>query len=214
MKRTNIVLLLSFSLPVFITGDLWAQTAKEIFSSRAIPVTYLGVDFTQVRVLGEPNTTANDMRNTQFPAINNVILNEPRKYDIPTAIQKSNVSNDLSFVTARNKKTDVTKIKSTKVSDYNRLARADIDKLAKEYQFNGKKGIGFLFIMECLNQVNKTASLYVAFIDMDTKKVLFTERLEAKAQGFGFRNYWAYSIADALQQIEKTKYKEWQLKNQ
>jgi hypothetical protein len=36
-----------------------------------------------------------------------------------------------------------------------------------------------------------------------------TERFESKATGIGFRNYWASTIKETLEEIEKKKYKEW-----
>jgi hypothetical protein len=42
-----------------------AQTVKNIFAKET-PITYLGIDFTQARVIGEA-TDANDIRDRQFP---------------------------------------------------------------------------------------------------------------------------------------------------
>jgi hypothetical protein len=48
---------------------------------------------------------------------------------------------------------------------------------------------------------------------MKTKKVLMTERIESEViGGIGFRNYWASAIKNLIDDIEKKKYKEWQLK--
>jgi len=43
--------------------------------------------------------------------------------------------------------------------------------------------------------------------------VLLTERFTEKASGFGFRNYWAKTIWNALEDIRKGKYKEWKSAN-
>ena len=47
---------------------------------------------------------------------------------------------------------------------------------------------------------------------MKTKKVLMTERIIAKATGIGFRNYWASTIREVIEEIDKKKYKEWRNK--
>jgi hypothetical protein len=33
--------------------------------------------------------------------------------------------------------------------------------------------------------------------------------MTAKAAGFGFRNYWAKTVYEVLDDIKKSKYKEW-----
>jgi len=63
--------------------------------------------------------------------------------------------------------------------------------------------------MESMSKTSERASMYVTFIDMSNKKVLHTERMEEKVGGFGLRNYYAKSIYEALEDIQKSKYKQW-----
>jgi len=201
-------LLLAAMLSVVSTQ---AQTLKDFFSSDE-PLTYLGIDFTQARVIGEPVTDANDMRDRNFPAINAVVVNEPKKYDIAAAFHKT-VNTDLALVNKHNETTNTATLKSDNASDYNRLKQEDVDKLVKGYNFNGKKGVGLLFVMDGMSKAEKAANVYVTLVDMGTKKVLLAEKIEGKAQGFGFRNYWAYTIHKVLEEVEKHKYKDWKAKN-
>jgi hypothetical protein len=53
--------------------------------------------------------------------------------------------------------------------------------------------------------------MYVTIIDMDRKNVLLTERYTGKAQGFTWRNYWAYTIYKVLDDVEDD-YKGWKEK--
>ncbi|HEY8915444.1 MAG TPA: hypothetical protein VIM87_03370 [Chitinophaga sp.] len=204
----HISLLLAAMLSVVSTQ---AQTLKDFFSSDE-PLTYLGIDFTQARVIGEPVTDANDMRDRNFPAINAVVVNEPKKYDIAAAFHKT-VNTDLALVNKHNETTNTATLKSDNASDYNRLKQEDVEKLVKGYNFNGKKGVGLLFVMDGMSKAEKAANVYVTLVDMGTKKVLLAEKIEGKAQGFGFRNYWAYTIHKVLEDVEKHKYKDWKAKN-
>ena len=43
--------------------------------------------------------------------------------------------------------------------------------------------------------------MWVTFVDMNKKTVLFTKRLTEKSGGFGFRNYWAKIFFGALKDI-------------
>ena len=74
-----------------------------------------------------------------------------------------------------------------------------------------------MFVMEAMKKVNKDdkkskekdmAAIWITLIDMDTKKVLLTERVECKASGFGFRNFWASTIKQAIDEASD-RYKGW-----
>lgn len=186
-----------------------AQTLKEFFNSSEVPLTYLGVDFTQAKVFNDIAANAMDIRDRQFAAINQVIVNEPKKYDFQKAFSKSTVTNDISFVNAKNAKIDAEKIMEANSADEMRFKKATIESIVKGYHFGGKKGIGLMFIMESMNKASAQGSMYVTLIDLASGKVLLTERMTAKAAGFGFRNYWAKTIAEVLKDIQKSKYKEW-----
>jgi hypothetical protein len=191
------------------TQPLSAQTLKDFFNSSEVPLTYLGVDFTRAKVFNDIAANAMDIRDRQFAAINQVIVNEPKKYDFQKALSKSNVTNDISFVNAKNAKIDAEKIIESNSADEVRFTKAAIESLVKGYKFAGKKGIGLMFIMENMNKASAQASMYVTFIDLASGKVLLTERMTAKAAGFGFRNYWAKTVYEVLNDIKKSKYKEW-----
>jgi hypothetical protein len=191
------------------TQPISAQTLKEFFNSSEVPLTYLGVDFTQAKVFNDIAANAMDIRDRQFAAINQVIVNEPKKYDFQKALSKSSVTNDISFVNAKNAKIDAEKIIESNSADEVRFTKATIESIVKGYKFAGKKGIGLMFIMESMNKASAQASMYVTFIDLASGKVLLTERMTAKAAGFGFRNYWAKTVYEVLNDIKKSKYKEW-----
>ena len=69
--------------------------------------------------------------------------------------------------------------------------------------------------MEAMRKIEKKgdAAIWVTFVDLKSKKVLMTERIEVKASaGFGFRNYWASTIKNLIDLIGDKKYKEWKQK--
>jgi len=75
-------------------------------------------------------------------------------------------------------------------------------------------GVGLLFVMETMRKIDKKgdAAIWVTLVNMKTKKVLMTERIITKATGIGFRNYWASTIKEVIEEIDKKKYKEWRTK--
>ena len=209
MKRA-----VTFLWLVAIAGLLqpvFSQTAKEIFNS-GTPITYLGVDFTQARLINDAGASATDLKEKHFPGINQVVINEPKKYDLEKAF-KTTITSDISVTEKVNSTIEADKIKSSSSSDENRLDAAAIQNVVNQYDVSGKKGVGLVFIMEGLNKPGAKGSMYVTFIDMPSKKVLFTERMIGKAGGFGYKNFWAKSVYEVLEDIQKSKYKEWKNKN-
>lgn len=212
MKRTNKLNWL-FAALFFcaISQPASSQTLKDVFTNSETPIFYLGIDFTKARIINDPGANAMDIRNRLFASINSVVVNEPKKYDIAGAFHKGFVGSDLSAVNANNEKINAEGLLTGSSSDFNRLKESDIMSVVKALNLGDKKGLGFLFVMEGMKKDDKKgdASIWATIIDMKTKKVLLTERFESRATGIGFRNFWASTIKETLDEIEKKKYKDW-----
>lgn len=216
MKRSiKLSYVIAFILLLGNIKTLTAQSLKDFFGSSETPLTYLGIDFTKAKLINYPNPNTMDIRDRIYGSINDVVVNEPKKYDFKSAFNKSNITNDLSAVREKNAKINAEEIVSTNTADYSRLKEADISAVVKALNIGKKTGIGLLFVMEGMKKDDKKgdASMWVVLIDMSSKKVLLTERIESRATGFGFRNYWASTIKETLDEIEKKKYKEWKSKS-
>jgi len=193
--------------------SLTAQTIKDVFTSSETSILYLGIDYTQARLIGDASVSGIDLRDKYFTGINDLVINEPKKYDLAKAFNKSKVDYDLGIVTKRNQKINAENIISTSSSDFSRLAEEDINNLVRGIDFEKKKGLGLLFIVEGMSKTEKAANIWVTIVDMSTKKVLMTERTKSESKGgFSFRNYWASPIFVLIESIEKKKYKEWKSK--
>lgn len=203
--------MIMFLVLALTVGHAGAQTKSDPFASD-VPLTYLGVDFTQVRVINDASAIPSDIKNRHFQGINQVIITEVKKYDWQKALDKTTFTNDLGLVTARNEKVDETKIFSTTTADETRLKQEDIEKMVKQYNFSGKKGIGLIVFMESLSKTSENGSMWVTFVDMDARKMILTERMVGKAMGFGFRNYYAYTVYKVIQDIKKNKLSAWRSK--
>ncbi|MES2891122.1 MAG: hypothetical protein V4725_03895 [Bacteroidota bacterium] len=212
MRLTKLAWLFACFILFSASLSVSAQSLKEVFSSSETPIFYLGVDFTLARAIDAPEPTM-DMRDRHFPAINYLIINEPKKYDLSAAFHKSAMEHDLGLVEKRNAKINTEEIKTSNTADFSRLQEADIQKLVSGWDFGGKKGVGLLIVVEGMSKAQKGASIWVTLVDMGAKKLLMTERMIGKTSiGFGFRNYWANPIRDVIEQVEKRKYSEWKSK--
>ncbi|RAJ02615.1 hypothetical protein LX64_03635 [Chitinophaga skermanii] len=186
------------------------STAKDFFKNDA-KVLYLGIDFTNMRLINDSNADARDIRDRQFVGINEVVVNEPKKYKLEKYFHKDAVDTDLGPINKTNEKTDPDDIKSTASSDFNRLTPEDIAKSVKGIDLKNRTGLGVVLVMEAFSQTKKEISCWFTVIDMKTKKVLVAERVTGKQNKFAFtsfRNNWAGAVKDALENID-AKYKDW-----
>ncbi len=71
----------------------------------------------------------------------------------------------------------------------------------QSYDLEGKTGVGIVMVAESLNKTTERAVYHIVALNMETKEILFSERIMSRPSGFGLRNYWGGSIHDA---IEKT----------
>jgi len=206
LKKTSLSLLL---IALISIQQLSAQTLKAFFNSPEVPVTFLGVDFTQAKLYNDAGANVQLIQSRYYPQINQLIIDEQKKrYDIPDAFNKTAVTNDISLALDKNSKIDPEKILEVK-QEQERLKKANIERIVKGYDFSGKKGLGMIIIMENMNKLSKDASMFFTIVDMGSKKVLFAEKVRGEASGIGFRNYWAKTISNAIIDIKKSKYKEW-----
>lgn len=214
MKSTQkLSLLLALFMLFTATGNSFAQTIQEFFNNTATTLTYLGIDYTKNKLINDPGGNPSDIKMRLYKSMNDVVVNEMDKnYKIGDAFSRPGaVSADVSAVNDVNEKIDAGNIMSSSEADYNRLTQNDIVNCVKALNLKGKEGIGLVFIMEGMKKEEKKSygAVWVTLIDMKSKKVLLTERMEQEAAGFGFRNFWVSIIKKSLVEIDKKKYKSW-----
>jgi superfamily II helicase len=162
-------------------------------------VVWFGVDFTAAKftlVTDDPAVIVNQY----LKQINMLILQEPEKFNIKKFFNKAEVINSVDFAIDNNLKINPS---SLVITDAFKLTPEDINKLISKYDTKDKSGTGMIFIAENLNKSIQTATFYVCFFDIATKKIIDSRRMVGKPSGIGFRNYWAGSIYNIM--------KEWSL---
>jgi hypothetical protein len=199
-----------FFLPVFIQGQ--SLSADSFFKNDSIPALYLGIDFTKAKLINDEVSKADIIQGRQFKGINDLIIKEFKKYEVKEAFQRKNWQVDLSEVDIRNQKVNPDQLKSINDSDLYRLGESDIDTLVNEFNYGGRRGYGVLLIVEGMSKSKKIMTIWFTLIDMEAKKVLYTDMLEGRESGgFGFRNYWSSAIKSTINQVKNDKYDEWKV---
>ena len=188
---------------------VWGQTKEEIFRKET-PITWLGIDFSEARYIGDPGTVdAREMKGL-FDKINQLILAEPDKYNLRKTFNKSYITPNLSIVNALNAGIDESKLLSADLNDNTRINADMVQSMVSRYKFENINGMALVFIMEAMNKNTSQASMWVTFINTSNNQVIHTARLSGKSGGFGFRNHWAGAVHKVLELIRNKQYKAWQ----
>jgi len=190
---------------VLVAFGMKAQTKSDVFRPE-VPVTWLGLDFSRANFIGDREKfgSESDVHHL-IDAWNDLILKEHDKYDIAKAIGRKQVENNLQAVKAHNAELDVLTMFSEEEKDYLHLKTSDIEEIIAGYDLSGLSGIGLMFNVESFNKKNEEGSIYVTFINLDTKEVLFTERMTGPPGGAGMRNFWAGSIVKIINKMGSRK---------
>ncbi|HTE31284.1 MAG TPA: hypothetical protein VK666_12975 [Chryseolinea sp.] len=188
------------------------QGKSDVFK-KEVPITWLGLDFTNTKLIGDRERfgSESDVRHL-LEAWNSLILQEPDKFDVAKAVGRAKLENVVEVTNEHNAELDVMSMFSDSEKDYLHVKPADVEQIIAGYDYKGKTGIGLMFVVESFNKINEEGSIYVTFINMDSKEVLFTERLVAEPKGFGMRNFWAGCVYGVITKIQKKEFEMWRKK--
>lgn len=192
---------LFFSIYLIISSFSYAQlTPHEALDSDEI--VFFGLDYSKVKLIGAHGfSNPTDIKELYFDKWNQLIVNESDKYDIGKAFNNKNVIYDFSVVNKRNQLPIVEDLVTE--NDYD-LSIEDVKSIIAAYE--GEKathGTGLVFIVESYNKNEQKGHYWIVLFDIATKESLEVFEITGKAGGFGFRNYWARTIYDALKRIKK-----------
>ena len=152
-------------------------------ASSETPFLYLGVDFTKNKIIDDATANAMDIRDRQYASINDVVINEAKKFDFRSAFHKSNVAHEGGVVSQLSSKIIAVAILSTSTADFHRLQASDIESVVRGYKVGGKKGVGLLLVAEGVSKSDKAIAIWVTLIDLSNGKMIMTERMEGKGGG-------------------------------
>lgn len=202
----------TITLGILLTVSLYSQDMSEVFQTKS--ATWFGLDFSEAYFIGsEGFTNPMDIKDRYFNSWNNIIQNEYDKYNIGKFFKKSNVDFELDIVRDRNQDVDIYERVVDDNSKMLHLEDNDIQEIVGSYDISGdQSGLGIVFIVESFSKTAVTGTYYVTLFEIDSKRVLLTERMQGKPGGIGIRNYWAKSFYNVLNSIYKKQYKTWEKK--
>ena len=208
MKRLPLIL----SFIVLASISAFAQSTMSALFNGEAKMVFLGYDFSGARFIGpEGFTDPNAIQNKYLAAWNALLVTEADKYSLqePFKLTDQHYETNTDYLTKNNYNTNV--LKNTISGSYT-MSEDQVKALVEKHQFAKEDAVGLTYAVESLNKLQEMAYVWVTFIDLNTGKVLYTEKLVGKARGFGFRNFWAGSFYSVKQLIDKTYYKKWSKK--
>lgn len=205
--------LLVLAWAALLSINVFAQKKEDVFNAD-VPVTWLGLDFSQLKFIGDATQwqdageiTNSQMRDKYFPSWNNLFVTEKDRYKVADAIRRTEVKYAIDVTEKANNSLKGNFFESD-ANKFQLLDEQKVASLVKKYDFKGNSGVGMMFFVEGMSKGRETASMWVTFVDMKSKTVLLTKRVETKSGGFGFRNYWAKPFLLALKTV-KSDWNDW-----
>lgn len=189
-----------------------AQTVQDIFNPN-YSITWLGIDYSHTKIIGTVSAfggktpvTAAEIHDRYYGGWNQLILDEPEKYNIAKMLYRKSVVKDIAMVTALN---TASSMDSVEVATTPYYTSEQIQTFVSTYPLEKKSGIGVVFITESMHKSYGGAYYHVVFFKMDTKEILLQERVQGIVIGTGIRNYWAGSYFNVMEYIREDRYPSW-----
>lgn len=183
---------------LFLAFGSKAQNREKIEAAPSL--TWYGLDFTQLRLVGSDADFSDRAKivSTFFDQWNQLILNEPEKYNLEATFNKK-VTHSVETASTRNAGVDYFKLLTDKP---NTVSLDDVKGIVKHYK--GDEGTGLLFVIENFDKPATMVRFWVVIFDVKTHEILLAKQTENKlGGGIGFRNYWASGIYAGLKNIKK-----------
>lgn len=214
MKRTTLLRkALAFAiLTISVSYTGYSQKQQDIFNRMGPEIIWLGLDFTQIKMVGPLGTVDKNELIGLFDDINMVVITERTKYNLEAALRKDEVHYDLETVVKLNSQIVPDNAIAYASKEEMKLNEEAISVLVKQYKIENKEGIGLVFFMESFDKIREEGTMWVTFFSLSDRNVLFTERMSGAAGGISFRNHWARTVYEVIGQIRKSKFAEWRFR--
>jgi hypothetical protein len=203
--KLNLLFLFLFAAAL----SVHAQRRSDIFN-KDVEITWLGLDLSKAKLIGDRERygSESDMRRLA-ESWNNIFLKEPDKFNVARALHRASVKNAIEITNDHNQQLDILSLYSDNKDDFSLMKLSDVEEVVAGYEFSGLSGIGLMFIIDSFSKLNGKASVYVTFINLETKEVLLAEKMVSSPGGAGLRNYWANACAGILEKIKGKDYERW-----
>ncbi|MCD7936524.1 MAG: hypothetical protein LUG98_06660 [Tannerellaceae bacterium] len=162
-------------------------------------VTFFGVDYSLVKLYGAREEPY--QYKLLFREINNLFRTDPKTYNLPKFFAKKEVALKLDNTNEVNNIINPNDLKifnkEYKVSD------EQIKEHIRNFHTGDTSGYGIVMLATILDQSKSRGHYTIVIFDIESRDILRSKSIEAKATGNSFINYWASSVLNALKVANK-----------
>lgn len=183
----------------------FGQKLADFYSNKQ-QVVLLGLDFTQCMFIGKDAFgNPEGIKNYSIKQWNKFFVTEPNKYSMQDALGLSDkyYYNSINYFISRNDKL-VNTFRNVTDEDHS-ITPSSISENVATYETFEKDGFAISFIVESFNALKNEAYIWVTFIDVSDKTVIYTEKMTGRPGGAGQVNFWARAVYDIVTQLEERK---------
>ena len=159
------------------------------------PVYVYGVDYAQVKVFGA-DESPNDFAKA-FVGINDLLYSEIDKYDFSAVFGSGNYEVHHEVMANRILQADLSELRARGQA----LPILNVPQILAAYELPHTEGVGFVLIARLLNKTKSQGSYYAVMFDVASRRVLLQTEITTRSRGFGLRNFWAYTVYNAIKQL-------------
>lgn len=203
MKDTKNILLLFFIIALFIPSI----KSQELDVFKADNMVFYGLDFSESKFLGGSGQTSMiAMQDKYMPALNELMIDERRRYDVASSYQKKNV--EYYFDMANEINAQVNMEEHYNIENAEELSDEQISEAISRYKEEKHNGLGLVYLVSKVNHSNHIISIKIVFFSIKSGEILLVKMASGKMKGFGIRNYYAGGIRQIIKETRKS-YPNW-----
>lgn len=203
MKHVNLTFILLLTLGLFIP-QLKSQDLDPFTSDDMV---FYGLDFSEAKFLGGSGLTSPaSMQDKYMPALNELMIDERRRYDVANSYQKKNVEYYFDRVDDINANLMIDEHYVNE--QIKELSDEQIAHAIKRLNDSKHSGLGLVYLIEKVNHNNNLITVRIVFFDIESSQVLLVKRASGSMRGFSIRNYYAGGIRQIISDGKKN-YPHW-----
>lgn len=187
-------------ITIAASRSVTAQTVQEVLSPKQMTVTWLGVDFTHIKV-----QTGSDAFLKYMPdhvlRVNQAVATDHSRYYFPIAYKKD-FQYKTEYIDSLNK--TLVNIQAEGKRDAEHLTPEAIKEIVDGYHFpSSLHGIGLVYVYDCLIQRGKDwGKVWMVYLNIDTKEILFLQNDTINLTGNSIEVQMAYPVLGMLREVK------------
>jgi hypothetical protein len=167
-----------------------------------IPITWLGLDFEEALIIGDAALDVPSFTGIYAKKINDMIVNQPKRYDLSRYLRKTTVHYETSMIDESNAIIFTDNFVAA-APDLQSFTEAEIADLVAHYSLKDTTGVGVVLIVRAMNRTRGRMTANLTYIDMADKTVLYTKEFTVSAGGVEWAAYWANAVRRVLMEMQK-----------